>query len=269
MTGIPVWWDGESDGSTNMAADECLAAEAVARGGLVVRVYGWSSTTISLGAFQSIADARRCGAIAGLPIVRRPSGGGAIVHGTDITYAAAVPKGHPWGAVPQVLYDAFHGAMAGVLRERGVDASLFASKDRPSALDSPSTDGEPFLCFDRRSPGDLVLEHPALSGAHEPKIMGSAQRRLAAAVLQHGSLLVRRNLDVGSSGRHPGLAECVGGDWSHDAGARGLVEEWLHRVAAALGQPLSRQDGPFCAGAWPGLNAARERFASDRWTSRR
>ena len=91
-----------------MGADEVLAAEAVALDRPLVRVYDWSEPTVSLGGFQRLADAQSSSLIAGLPLVRRPSGGGAIVHGTDLTYAVAVPRGHVWGSDPQVLYDAFH-----------------------------------------------------------------------------------------------------------------------------------------------------------------
>ena len=78
MNTLTIWWDGAADGPTNMAADECLAAEAERRGSLVLRFYGWSDTTISLGGFQKIGDARQVEAIRGVPLVRRPSGGGAI-----------------------------------------------------------------------------------------------------------------------------------------------------------------------------------------------
>ena len=83
MDTLTVWWDDAADGATNMAADESLAAEAERSGGLLVRVYGWSRTTVSLGAFQRLEDARRIPELAGIPLVRRPSGGGAIVSGCN------------------------------------------------------------------------------------------------------------------------------------------------------------------------------------------
>ncbi len=261
MSGIAVWRDGAADGATNMAADECLAAEAVRRGGLVIRLYRWETTTISLGAFQPIAAARACAAIAGVPLVRRPSGGGAIVHGSDFTYAAAVPKRHRWGATPQVLYDAFHEAMVAALRSWGLEARLAAAE--------PAAEGR-FFCFDRRAGGDLVVDHP-VPGAESPagKLMGSAQRRLAEAVLQHGSLLLAPNPDVGGAARHRGLA-----DFSEAArlGADGWpvwTDAWLERLAAALGESVDPQPGSFLETVPSGLAAGRERFASNRWTCRR
>lgn len=261
MTGIAVWRDGPADAATNMAADECLAAAAVARGGLVVRLYGWSSTAISLGAFQTIAEARGCQAIAGLPLVRRPSGGGAIVHGSDLTYAAAVPKDHPWGAAPQTFYDAIHVAWVEILRHRGVPARL--------AKPDPAVEAS-FFCFERRAGGDVVVDLDAGdAGRPNAKLMGSAQRRLAAAVLQHGSLLLRSNRDVGPAGRHPGLEDLPGTNWADDEGCRAAVDDWLGLVARSLGQSLDHQAEPFLSTQPPGFAAARERFAGDRWTSRR
>ena len=205
MNTITIWWDGAADGPANMAADECLAAEAERRGGLLLRFYGWSATTVSLGGFQRIDDARQVDAIRGVPLVRRPSGGGAIVHGSDLTYAAAVPKSHPWGASPQVFYDALHGAMVEVLADHGIQAWPYPVGGEGLAIsaDDAATghDASPFFCFDRRAAGDLVMAGPA-KGTFS-KIMGSAQRRLSGVVLQHGSLLVRSNTSVGGPARHP------------------------------------------------------------------
>lgn len=270
MSGIPVWWDGVADGPTNMAADECLVAEAVRHGGLVIRLYGWDATAVSLGAFQRIADARDCDAIAGVPIVRRPSGGGAIVHGSDLTYAAAVPKGHPWGSSPQALYDALHGAMVDVLRDRGINARLAVPGDGLPGKPSQFGASVPFLCFDRRSPGDVVVDRERSDGRHETfKLMGSAQRRLDAAVLQHGSLLVSRNTDVDMTASHPGLREVAADDWADDGAVRECAVLWISRVAAAIGQAVNEQPDPFFSGDRPDFVSARDRFAADRWTSRR
>jgi lipoate-protein ligase A len=261
MSGIAVWRDGPADGATNMAADECLAAEAVRRGELVIRLYRWEKTTVSLGAFQPIAAARDCAAIGGVPLVRRPSGGGAIVHGSDFTYAAAVPKRHVWGASPQVFYDAFHTAMVATLRALGVETRL--GEADPAAE-------ERFFCFDRRAGGDLIATQPA-SGDESPtsKLMGSAQRRLAEAVLQHGSLLLTPNPDVGRAARHRGLADLAAAVELGVDGWPVWTEAWLERLAVALGEPLNPQPGSFLETDPPGLAAGRERLASQRWTCRR
>lgn len=252
---LAVWCDGAANGAVNMAADEVLADEAARLGSGLVRVYGWSTATVSLGAFQPLAAATSCAAIAGLPLVRRPSGGGAILHGTDLTYAIAVPKQHPWGRTPQTLYDALHGAMAEVLAELGLAARLHVA-----TADDPPADA--FLCFDRRSPGDLV--GPAAGPAAAPKIMGSAQRRLGASVLQHGSLLLAATHFVGP--RHPGVVDLTG---LPDLSTESIVAPWLARVAAMLDGHVDRRPGSFTAGREPLVEERAARFRDPRWTGRR
>ena len=272
---LTIWWDGAADGPTNMAADECLAAEAERRGSLVLRFYGWSDTTISLGGFQKIGDARQVEAIRGVPLVRRPSGGGAIVHGSDLTYAAAVPKSHPWGASPQVFYDALHGAMVEVLAELGIRAwphpagssTAVSSPKRAPAVtaDRPLHDEAQFFCFDRRASGDLVMAGPAEGTSS--KIMGSAQRRLASVVLQHGSLLLRRNTTVGSPACHPAVADLAVGIEVPDEAV--LSHAWGRRIARGLGAMLREEDGPFLRGMESEVAAQASRFREEWWTARR
>lgn len=248
-----------------MAADELLATEAAARGDMCVRLYGWAPTTVSLGGFQRSAAARAETAIAGTPLVRRPSGGGAIVHGTDLTYAAAVPKSHPWGGRPQLFYDALHEAMRQALLGCGIEVALW----RPPPAEPPQIGrarDEDFFCFGRRATGDLVWHDAAAEGGRGHKVMGSAQRRLAATVLQHGSLLLRRNEDVAPAASHPGLADLVPEGFPETA-ARPLAMRWLAGVAAALGARLVEERGPF--GDQDVVGDKAHVFASPRWTDRR
>ena len=266
---IHVWCDEPADGPTNMAADEVLAGESLRSGALLVRIYGWETTTISLGAFQKHEDALAAVEIQGLPLVRRPSGGGAIVHGSDLTYAAAVPKTHPWGSSPQSLYDALHEAIARVLAGFGVDAALW----RPPQSASAHADDESFFCFDRRSSGDVVyrpatpaeLALSAGQAGRGHKVMGSAQRRLEGAVLQHGSLLVRRNADVGGRAAHPGLAELAG----PLPGVGQLVDRWLELVALEARADVVREAGGFRGPRSQEVAGHAARFREQRWTARR
>jgi lipoate-protein ligase A len=240
-----------------MAADELLAAEAVALDRPLVRVYGWSEPTVSLGGFQRLGDARAATVIAGLPLVRRPSGGGAIVHGTDLTYAVAVPRSHVWGGDPQVLYDAFHESLAAELRTRGVAAGRHPGRDRTAG------DEARFLCFDRRARGDLVVRTEA-SDLDGDKILGSAQRRLRGAVLQHGSLLLE---PPPIAAAQPGLLRL------HPAAAawdlRELVTAWLTRVVAEAGGPLEVRVEPFTRSRSGPIAEAAARFREPAWLGRR
>jgi lipoate-protein ligase A len=264
---ITIWWDDEADGATNMAADECLAAEAERRGGLVMRLYRWATTTISLGGFQRIDDARQVGEIRGLPLVRRPSGGGAIVHGSDLTYAAAVPKSHPWGATPQVFYDALHGAMVELLADHGIRAWPHPAAGEPPAGYEPRNGAaeQLFFCFDRRATGDLVMAGLTAGGCS--KIMGSAQRRLSGVVLQHGSLLLRGNTTVSGQARHPGVSDLV--DRSRLPDEAGLSRAWGRRIADRLRGTIQEEDAPFVVGREAEVAAVAERFRDPRWTGRR
>jgi len=165
-----------NSGAWNMAVDAALLASAVAGAGPTVRIYRWREPTVSLGYFQS-ADSLRDSPLKELPTVRRLSGGGAILHDDEITYSCALPAGHPLAAAPSELYRRVSQAVVEILNSLGASA-----KRRGAALDAAS---EPFLCFGRGDPNDVVFQGQ--------KIMGSAQRRRRGAVLQHGALLLRRS----------------------------------------------------------------------------
>jgi lipoate-protein ligase A len=259
MNGLVAWWDAPAGGPENMAADELLAAESLHCNRVVVRIYGWREPSVSLGGFQRLADAHACPEIAPLPLVRRPSGGGGIIHGTDLTYAAAVPRDHAWGGDPQRLYDVFHEALAELLRERGVAARRHPGRGRESG------DEARFLCFDRRARGDLVIDVADTADGH--KILGSAQRRLHAAVLQHGSLLLERPTAGGEAIRHPGLHDLHAA--SRLGPLRDLVGAWLERVAHQAQGDVEWREESFAASAGPSLAAAADRFRSQAWLARR
>jgi lipoate-protein ligase A len=167
-----------------MALDEAML-EASARGeAAYLRCYGWTEPTLSLGYFQRIAEARGDPRFRGRPIVRRPTGGGAIWHDRELTYAIAVPPGSPLARPNTALYRAVHGAIAGLLADRGIPARRRGDQP-PEIVGEP---GRPLLCFAGRDPEDLVFGNV--------KVVGSAQRRRGGAVLQHGSILLARSPDV-------------------------------------------------------------------------
>ncbi|MEM6330787.1 MAG: lipoate--protein ligase family protein, partial [Planctomycetota bacterium] len=83
--------DPPQPGARNMAVDEALLDAAAAGAGATLRLYRWSSPTLSLGYFQPLAARAAHPASAGCPCVRRHSGGGAIVHDHELTYSLAVP----------------------------------------------------------------------------------------------------------------------------------------------------------------------------------
>src|SRR5262249_51509935 len=84
-----------ASGAWNMAADDALL-ESAAGGIASLRFYTFETPTLSLGYFQNAAHARSLPQLAGLPWVRRPSGGAALVHHHELTYALALPPGLRW-----------------------------------------------------------------------------------------------------------------------------------------------------------------------------
>ena len=168
-------------GSANMAIDAAMLANASPDSPVILRVYQWKEPTLSLGHFQSEHDRATVPGISNLPWVRRGTGGGAILHDHEITYSILVPsrggalKGHS-----ETLYRGVHAAVATAIQGLGWDAVF--SETCTCSTQTISKE-EPFLCFLRRSPVDLLV-----GGS---KIMGSAQRRTGKGLLQHGSLQLR------------------------------------------------------------------------------
>lgn len=167
------------DGPTNMARDEAML-DRVGRSESppTLRLYQWNAPTISLGYFQPYAEYETLPPPAGkLPVARRLTGGGAILHDLELTYSLAFPIDHPAVAHgANRLYELAHDAIVSCLVEFGVSASRCGESDRSGAARGP------FFCFERRHPFDVVV------GEH--KVAGSAQRRRRDAVLQHGSIIL-------------------------------------------------------------------------------
>lgn len=163
--------DPPAEGGWNMAVDESLL-ESAADGVTTLRFYQWQHPTLSLGYFQPLLDRNQHPASRDCPVVRRSSGGGAIVHDHELTYSFSCPA---HGLDTQQFYQEMHQCLQAALAHFHVPVE-------PWQADRQSTQPDPFLCFQRRSPGDMV------SG--DVKIAGSAQRRRRGGLLQHGSVLL-------------------------------------------------------------------------------
>lgn len=179
-----------SSGQFNMAMDAALLEMGARRTESVIRIYEWSEPTVTLGYFQANAVAEES-PFPGLPSVRRLSGGGAILHDRELTYSCVVPASHPVRENASNLYVMVHQALIGLLSECGVSCSLRSEHDAKQSRLADSAEVqmsqglsvEPFLCFLRTNPNDIVHS----SGF---KIVGSAQRRRRGVTLQHGSILL-------------------------------------------------------------------------------
>ena len=85
-----------ADGPANMAFDEALLETVSAGlGTALLRTYGWTTPTLSLGYFQNLDEVQADSRFQSVPMVRRLTGGGAIWHHHELTYALVVPADHP------------------------------------------------------------------------------------------------------------------------------------------------------------------------------
>jgi len=183
--------DAPAQGAWNMAVDQALLLTAEQSAQVTLRFYRWDSATLSLGYFQKLTDREQHPGSIQCPVVRRASGGGAIVHDQELTFSLAFPSDNRWSKKNNDLYRSVHGCIVSTLQSFGVDASLYEKtiKDADDARAVDSSDAgspNPFLCFQRRTDGDIILN------GH--KVGGSAQRRVKSAILQHTSLLLRKSL---------------------------------------------------------------------------
>src|SRR5438045_1687207 len=108
-----------SDGPGNMAADEALLIAAQA-GVASLRFYGWTQATLSLGYFQPASVRDTNPLLSDLPLLRRCTGGEALVHHLELTYALALPPGIPWQSRQQSWLCRMHRIIAAALANLGV-----------------------------------------------------------------------------------------------------------------------------------------------------
>jgi lipoyl(octanoyl) transferase len=178
----------EADGPHNMAADETLL-EMAGAGQASLRFYDWLAPTVSLGYFQPRSIYISDPLLANLPYVRRPTGGAALVHHHELTYALALPAGMPWQSRGDSWLLRMHTIIAEALAELGVVAESVGREVKYGDA----------LCFLHHTPGDLRI------GVN--KVVGSAQRRQRGALLQHGAVLLAASPHTPAL---PGVAELCG-----------------------------------------------------------
>ena len=216
---------GGCPGAWNMAVDEMLLERAQGRAAACLRFYRWNEPTLSLGYFQTYADRQEHPPSLRCPAVRRLTGGGAILHDAELTYSIVLPGGHPLAAHRDELYRAVHGALIEALGRLGIAAGSCMATEKTGA-DKIATARQPFLCFQRRSPGDVLIG--------PTKVCGSAQRRGApgtpggGAVLQHGSLLWRASA---AAPELRGVADIAG----HPIELEDAADLWLGGLSGRLG----------------------------------
>ena len=173
--------DGARDGTSNMSIDAALLEEIEAspEPRTVVRFYGWESPTISLGRNQKIeraVDTGYCRAN-GIDIVHRPTGGRAVLHDDELTYAVISNDAEAFGDTIYGNYRRVSEALCLGYNRLGVEAVLAPDTRKATGTSDDDVD---LPCFLSTSRYELMVRGR--------KIVGSAQRRVHRSFLQHGSM---------------------------------------------------------------------------------
>ncbi len=161
------------DPYVNMAVDEFCLLQASKSGLVFLRLYTWSVPTLSLGYFQKAGEEVDLGFLQerGMVLVRRLTGGRAVLHDDELTYSFAAPVSHPaFGGDLRATYLRLAGALAASLEFLGIRVEVCRG----------GGGGKSFLCFDAPSRYEITWRGK--------KLIGSAQVRKRGAYLQHGSI---------------------------------------------------------------------------------
>jgi lipoate-protein ligase A len=170
----------KDSGAENMAIDEALFRKAIGeKSPPTLRFYGWQRPTVSLGRFQDVRreiDLEACRHL-DMDVIRRPTGGKAVLHEQELTYAVVAADGSPpFPADILGTYRLISACIARGLATAGITAKMKAEgRAQPEGT-------TPAACFAHPSQYELLVEGR--------KICGSAQMRSQGAFLQHGSLLM-------------------------------------------------------------------------------
>ena len=199
--------DAPACGAWNMAVDEALFRSVANDSTTVFRLYQWSEPTLSLGYFQHASDRDLHVASRNLSLVRRSTGGGAIVHDHELTYSLVTQLPDNRLAGPRAMMAQVHESLVALFDELRIPARLCSG--------TQNADPEAFLCFARHTAGDILV------GPH--KVAGSAQRRHRMTLLQHGSILLNRSA---AAPELPGVNDLISSACSVEA----IIQAWPQRL---------------------------------------
>ena len=215
---------GIENAAVNMAVDEALLYSQTAGSALpTLRLYGWKPAAVSLGYFQKAEteiDFTACRE-RGIDIVRRLTGGRAVLHDAELTYSITVREDDPM--IPATItasYMLFSEGLAAALRELGAEVSMSLPRSAYGQSGAHKSSGSA-ACFDAPSHYEITAEGR--------KLVGSAQVRKDGVLLQHGSILLTFDPEtVAATMKLP------------DAAAKTRLAGILARRAISLGEHLKR-----------------------------
>jgi lipoate-protein ligase A len=167
----------------NMALDDALLhSVANGRSAPILRVYRWQPAALSIGYAQTVdagIDLDACRA-EGVDVVRRPTGGRAVLHDREVTYAVIAPVGPPFGTSVAESYRVIAGVLRNVLVKFGLPAELVPGQLRGQQGRA--------ACFTAPAQHELLID-----GC---KVAGCAQKRRGQVLLQHGSIPLDLDTDL-------------------------------------------------------------------------
>ncbi|HEU4724013.1 MAG TPA: hypothetical protein VFU59_01820 [Candidatus Eisenbacteria bacterium] len=176
-----------ASGEIQMEIDAALLRWAAAGPGrLAVRTYGWRRPTLSLGRVEPFPAGWDTAAIErdGIDVARRPTGGDAVLHDEEATFAIAASVPGPWAAAPRAFAERVADAVAAAYQTLHLAAERVPEADRGPTLPAGAT-----VCFARSAPGEVRV------GAF--KLAGIASKFTRGGALSHASLpLTGRHRDV-------------------------------------------------------------------------
>jgi lipoyl(octanoyl) transferase len=246
-----------SPGAVNMGIDQSLLDVAAQSGTATLRLYRWDPPCLSFGRNEAAAlhyDRARIEQL-GIDVVRRPTGGRAVWHEHEVTYAVAAPI-ETFGS----LRDAYHGIherLAVALRSLGADATLAPDRrfTRPPLHPTAASPDRPGSCFAAPVGGEIMVRGR--------KLVGSAQVRQRGALLQHGSILLAGSqemiqavsLQPSAVSQATTLTEVLGRPVAFEEVANAVVAAFPDRLTAAspdrhLIRPPSHPPAPFRDPSW-------------------
>jgi lipoate-protein ligase A len=224
---------GPNSGAYNMAIDEDLLARAQAGEAMpALRFYAWCPPAVSLGRFQRIEIAvnREACKERGIDIVRRITGGRAVLHDCELTYSIISRTDNPIFP-PDVrgTYKVIALGLLSGLKNLGIPAEMVSHSSRHAQL--VKKDLRNPSCFSSPAWYEIVV--------NGKKIVGSAQRRVAGAFLQHGSILMKYDptleANVIPGGGAIEAVTCIGQELRRDVTLEEVKRAFKQGFAGALG----------------------------------